>query len=138
MDPHNCLLKGKTQNVGRIIASAVEPRMRQLLCAVADGIDDTDSDSGVDRGAQAMRNGGVLRYVGVRRGAGNEGIRLKMDRYHYLPQHFLYFRPLPQGHGSLRPALTLTGTPSPRTSGMRGWDACWRDTADSSTMNGLQ
>ena len=23
----------------------------------------------------------------------------------YLPQHFLYFLPLPQGHGSLRPTF---------------------------------
>ena len=27
------------------------------------------------------------------------------DTWYYLPQHFLYFLPLPQGHGSLRPVL---------------------------------
>jgi hypothetical protein len=32
-----------------------------------------------DRGAQAMTNGGVHTYVGVRQGAGNEGIRLKAN-----------------------------------------------------------
>jgi len=30
--------------------------------------------------------------------------------FDYFPQHFLYFRPLPQVHGSLRPVLlTLSG-----------------------------
>ena len=28
----------------------------------------------------------------------------------YCKQHFLYFRPLPQGHGSLRPTLLCRGT----------------------------
>jgi len=35
----------------------------------------TISNSSGDRGAQGVANGGVLKYVGVRRGAGNEGIR---------------------------------------------------------------
>jgi hypothetical protein len=46
-------------------------------------------------------------------------------RHAALPQHFLYFLPLPQGHGSLRPALgpsRTTGGPlisSPSTNTQR-------------------
>jgi len=29
----------------------------------------------------------------------------RLCQCYYLPQHFLYFRPLPQTHGSLRPIL---------------------------------
>jgi len=34
----------------------------------------TKLHSKIERGAQAMANGGVLEYVGVRQGAGNEAI----------------------------------------------------------------
>src|SRR5206468_7586952 len=49
-----------------------------------------------------------------------------------LPQHFLYFRPLPQGHGSLRPTLgasltivlTLTAVAVPPSSPrVWGWES---------------
>ena len=36
------------------------------------------------------------------------------DQLLYLPWHFLYFSPLPQGHGSLRPTL---GIPIPKPTG---------------------
>ncbi len=32
-------------------------------------------------------------------------IIFQKDKKHYLPQHFLYFLPLPQGQGSLRPTF---------------------------------
>jgi hypothetical protein len=31
---------------------------------------------------------------------------LSVDTYELAPQHFLYFLPLPQGHGSLRPTFS--------------------------------
>ncbi|HME44545.1 MAG TPA: hypothetical protein VKF36_15755 [Syntrophorhabdales bacterium] len=55
------------------------PRELNLLKEIQQQRDDescshTKLHSKIERGAQAVANGGVLEYVGVRRGAGNEAI----------------------------------------------------------------
>jgi hypothetical protein len=56
----------------RFLRLLVPPSLTRLIpICIQDG----------DRGAQALANGGVLEYVGVRQGAGNEGIHLKANRY---------------------------------------------------------
>jgi hypothetical protein len=44
------------------------------------------------------------------------GLALAPRHDYLLPQHFLYFLPLPQGHVSLRPAAARAGGGSPRRS----------------------
>ena len=52
-------------------------------------------------------------------------------------QHFLYFRPLPQGHGSLRPVLAGIPVASPVAGGFCP-SGCCRHWADSSVTKGRQ
>jgi len=87
------------------------------------------------------RSGGGWGFVGAGQyvfSVMDSSVTIAGSDAHLPMQHFLYFRPLPHGHGSLRPVLGVAWATLACSTGTCLSRDCWRHRADSSATKGWQ